>query len=528
MAKIRAFRGWRYKTDGEQKDISNLCAPPYDVIDAVAREGFASLDSRNVVRLELPEGSDDPDSPNNKYRASSEQWHAWQKDGTLVQDELPAIYMLEQRFDAGDGSGSSSDDGDGSGSSSSGSGGERARICFIVEMDLYSFEDEVVFPHELTLPKALGDRFALISATNVNFSQVMALYSDKSESYMQVVAAVRNTEPVSWANCPDGVQSTLWAITDPKLIDMVIASLDSKQVFIADGHHRYTVALAWRDHCRKMAAGGAETAVGATAADEETCEIRDTREATALQTSSAELQPKTDSIMIALTNMDDPQLQILAYNRAVKAPSPSNSKDLPTGADAGAGVDTDKSINTDTFDPKSLIEGARNLFDIEFAGSACFEQDDQANELVSKCQKEIESKPRPAFALATRNSDEGFDVHLLTLRDEVDLAAEMGTAHSQAWRELDVSVLHELVISPLLGVLTDKPETLSRITYSQNVGKLLKKLKAKEYDVVFAMRPTQLEQLKQVSLGGEIMPQKSTFFYPKLPSGLVFRDMEQN
>ncbi len=529
MAEIRPFRGWRYTEkatrlsetvgarpaggsasaesgegdDGSTSvgirtgdgplplDISSLCAPPYDVLDRAERNALAALSRRNVVELELPDGSDDPDSPDSRYGRSMETWRRWISDGTLEQDAEPAIYMLEQRFTTEEG------------------GPEYARICFIAEMSLYPFEEKVVIPHELTLPKALGDRYSLLSATNVNYSQVLGLYSDKTDRYDRVVQAVRESEPVSIAEDGAGVRSTLWMITDSQSIDLIVQSLEGKQVFIADGHHRYTVALAWRDRCRKGIVG-ADSLSEAADPPEATCPSGPAEASEA--DGGIHRRLPTDSLMIALANMDDPQLRILAYNRAVKMPE-------------GSG-----------FDPSAMFESMDGRFTIEVFGRATADDEKSIIYMCEACQSRILEIEDPAFGVAIRAEDPSdnqsipqmtIDFAVVSLKPDLDLNEAIPSHHTLAWKELDVSVLQELVISPIFNIDSDRPETLSRISYSQHAGKLVDGLISGKSDAVFIMRPTRLDQLESVSLGGETMPQKSTFFYPKLPSGLVFRDMNE-
>jgi len=94
---------------------------------------------------------------------------------------------------------------------------------------------------------------------------------------------------------------------------------------------------------------------------------------------------------------------------------------------------------------------------------------------------------------------------------------------SRAWKSLDVVVLQELILWPLLGIHPDRPETLERLSFIKNAEEALAAVKA--HDVAFLLRPTRMEQLRAVALSGEVMPQKSTYFYPKLLSGLLMRDL---
>lgn len=473
MAKIRPFRGWRYSQNECKGDLSTLTSLPYDVLSHDERNSLVEEDEHNVVALELPEGSDDPASPDSKHANSKAIWDQWASEGVLEQDSEPAIYMLEQRFTHADASGNPVN---------------YARKSFIVEMDLYDFDEKVVLPHELTLPKALGDRYALLSATNINYSSVLGLFSDNTPEYDEIIEQVHATQPVAFANrtsCNNITESSLWKITDKNIIERIVGMIGPKQIFIADGHHRYTVALAWRDKCREMAAAN-----GTTGSDED------------------EEAPKTDMLMVALTNMDDPQLLVLPYHRAVRLPE---------------GEKLDAVAFLEELGERTAGVLAINVLGKALSGSDTYESD--KSELLDAMDGFLGRAQTPAFGIVARDASGAIRFATAEAEPSANLEDAIVAEHSPAWKELDVSVLHELVIAPFFGISPKEPESLSRISYTSDAGKLLGWLEAGRADVAFVMRPTKLSQLRDVSLAGDTMPQKSTFFYPKLPSGFVFRNM---
>lgn len=435
MAHIRSFKGYRYAS--AQTDISTFCAPPYDVQTEAERNVRAEKNPYNVVELELAPGALDLETPNNRYATAAVNWNHWKETGIVNREKQDALYVLEQRFEE--------------------EGHQHCRTSFICETKLYSFDEHVVLPHERTLPKALGDRYRLIQATKANFSQVFGLYSDKSPRYDAFLKECKSATPASTAIDDDGVESILWIVTDLNLISEFTACLEDKQVFIADGHHRYTISLANRDAIR-----------------EETyhCSAADAPDASGFN-------PEADSeyVMMALVNMDDPQLLVLAYHRAAKA--------------AGG------------FDKNKFLESLTENFDISLG-----------------TPDDLAAAKRPAFLFDIGEGD-----YLAEIRADVVLDSAITADHSTGWKNLDVSVLQELVLNPIFDISPDKPETLNRMAFDKDIVRLKKRLIDGQSDVVFTMRPTRMEQLREVSLAGETMPQKSTYFYPKLPSGFVFRDI---
>jgi uncharacterized protein (DUF1015 family) len=432
MARVRPFAGFRY--DRTDRDVTPLVAPPYDVISERQREALLAGDPHNVVALELPDGSLDPGVPGNRYESGASIWNAWRADGTLSPDAVDTVYVLEQRFTI--------------------HGARVRRRAFIVEVGLEPFSAGVVLPHERTLPKALGDRFELTRATGANLSQVLGLFEDAPGVTDALFDTVTASEPVAQATDADGVSSVLWAATDPAIAASLTTALADKSIFIADGHHRYTTALAYRDLRRADAAALGEEPV----------------------------DPAYDFVMMALVNMEDPELVVMPTHRVADAQGP--------------------------FDAPAFCAGLERYFVLSEAPA-------------EKPWKILEDIDAPAFLVQVRGDRAP---RVAALRDDVDVDTAIPLARSAAWKHLDVAVLQELVLDPLLGIHPDRPETLDRLGFVKGAEAAL--ASTGEHDVVFVLRPTRMEQLRAVALAGETMPQKSTYFYPKLLSGLVFRSAE--
>jgi uncharacterized protein (DUF1015 family) len=432
MARVRPFAAYRYA--GTERDISTLTAPPYDVISPEQRAGLLAGDPHNVVALELPDGPLDPTVPGNRYETGAATWNAWRQQGVLAQDAAPAIYMLEQLTPHGD--------------------DIVRRRAFIVEVALEPFSAGVVLPHERTLPKALGDRFELIRTTHANLSQVLGLFDDPDGATDALFDAIAVGDPIATATDADDVESRLWAATDPALVASVSEALADKRIFIADGHHRYTTALAFRDERRAAAAAAGD----------------------------APIDPAYDFVMMALVNMDDPELVVMPTHRVADA-------------------DGD-------FDAPAFWAAVAVHFDV-------------AELAAGHPSGALEGLERPGFLVKTRADERP---KLVTLRADVDLDTAILLERSDAWKHLDVAVLQELILDPILGIHPDRPETLDRLGFVKDAHGAFKQ--TQNHDVVFVLRPTRMDQLRAVALAGETMPQKSTYFYPKLLSGLVFRSAE--
>ncbi len=432
MARILPFRAWTYARTSP--DLSNLTAPPYDVISAEQREQLLSASPHNVVALELPEGPPDPDVPGNRYEIGARRWDDWRESGVLVRGESPAIYVLEQSYEL--------------------NGTPIRRRAFIAETQLHAFDEGVILPHERTLPKALGDRFNLISATDANLSQVFGLYQDPDDRTASLFTEAMSGDPSMTSVDADGVTSAVWVVTDPSLIERVTSALADSPIFIADGHHRYTVALAYRDARRER-----DASAGLNPID-----------------------PDYDFVMMALVNMDDPDLVVLPTHRIADHYEAFHAEEFYAQLGAHFTVS-----DLPAGHPSSALDGL----------------------------------DRPAFLVKTRADDRP---RLAVLRESVDLDTEIRADHSQAWKELDVAVLLELVLDPILRIHPDRPDTLDRLHFAKDAHDALRM--TERHDVAFVLRPTRMDQMRAVSLAGDVMPQKSTYFYPKLLSGLVMRGMD--
>jgi len=428
---VRPFRAVRYARP-TGADISLLTAPPYDVVTPEQRARLLAADEHNVVALELPEGAIDTTSPGNRYETGATRWRAWLADGVLEQDGEPAIYVLEQRYRQGD--------------------TEISRRGFVAAVDLEPFSAGVVLPHERTLPKAIDDRLNLTRSTAANLSQVFGMYADPGHVTDDLIAKAMVGPSLATGTDEAGVVSTVWALTDPADHETLAAYLANERVFIADGHHRYTTALAYRDE-RGAATDGAEHGA------------------------------PYDSVMMALVNMDDPGLAVWPTHRL---------------ADAPAG----------TFDAEGFWERLAQRFEL--------------SELPPGHPSAALDSPdgRATFLVRTRDGR----TRVARLRADVDHAHAFPAGSSDAWRSLDVAVLQELILSPLLDVHPDRPATLDRLRFSKDAHEALKA--SAEHDAVFILNPTRMDQVAAVATAGETMPQKSTYFYPKLLSGLLFKRLD--
>ena len=227
MAEVRPFKALRFNTE-KAGDISELVCPPYDIISDEQRKGYIEKNSSNIIRLELPKGSD-------PYKEAGNTLDKWLADGILKQDDKDSLYIYEEEFDVN---------------------GIHAKFkgC-ILRVKLEEFSKGIVLPHEETLSKAKEDRFNLMKATNCNFSQIYSLYMDPEHNITNRLDKLSDCTPVNELTDNEGVTHRLWIVSDPEEIKAVCDEFADKKLYIADGHHRYETALNYRNYCHETGKG---------------------------------------------------------------------------------------------------------------------------------------------------------------------------------------------------------------------------------------------------------------------------------
>ena len=226
MLEVHAFGGLRF--DGSRVDFNEVVTPPFDVISPTERSVLAALSPYNMVHLILPETAEGGD----KYAAAAGHLAAWRAEGVLRQDSEPGYYYLEQRF---------RDD----------HGRERLRRAFYGLVKIPEDGEETVLGHERTFPHKIQDRLALTRATHTQFGGIFVLYDDPEHVVMEALSSGRNETADVAAQTIDGAEQSLWRVPAN---DVVADFFRDKHLYIADGHHRFATARAYRDEQRAKGA----------------------------------------------------------------------------------------------------------------------------------------------------------------------------------------------------------------------------------------------------------------------------------
>lgn len=434
MADVRGFRGFRYDL-GTVGSLSDVVAPPYDVIGPELQQKLYALSPHNAIRLELTKDEPGDDDGENKYTRAARTLKAWVVENALRQDTARALYVYEQEFEA--------------------EGKAYTRHGFFARVRLEPFGTGRIFPHEQTMSGPKADRLKLYQATGFNLSPVFGLYPDSENEVYRVLEPFTLKSPPLVATDHLGVTSKLWVVTDTQAISAVIGLMGPKPVFIADGHHRYETGLKYLDEQR--AAGNVP--------DDEAA---------------------PNFCLMMLVGMSDPGLIILPTHRLVSG--------LP-----------------------ALTAGQ-----VEAALGADFEVVGRFGGDAQACWDHIEMDGgQDVLGFGTVADGQWFAAKL---KNPAEMAA-LAPDQSAAWQGLGVSILHKLVLEKTLPAAVGGAPSL---TFVHLLKEVTDAAAAGACQLAVLVPPATMDHVEEIAGNREKMPQKSTYFYPKLLTGLVFHSLKKD
>ncbi len=232
LAYIQPFRALRYDTD-RAGSLSALSAPPYDIIDAARRAELARRSPYNVIRVILGEDTEGTRSEDT-YREAAACLSAWQREGVLIREQEPCIYLCEQEFDL--------------------NGSRYVRRGFISAVLLEEFGKGSIFPHERTMSAPRADRLCLMRACRAALSPILAFYSDREGTVDRFLAGLSRVRPLYEFADDGGIHYRVSGLADPGQIEELRALMHGRRTVIADGHHRYESALIYKEEARPFLA----------------------------------------------------------------------------------------------------------------------------------------------------------------------------------------------------------------------------------------------------------------------------------
>lgn len=336
--------------------------------------------------------------------------------------------------------------------------GERiTRYGLIARVGVEPFDKRIILPHEKTFSKVRSERLKLMKATHCNFCPIFSLYPDDGGILKSLEKAVDTSAPIVEFVDDPGHRHRLWRIVDPTIHAHVTEAMRDKRLFIADGHHRYETALNFRAH------------------------LRETRP-------EFNHRHPANYVLMYLCSMSDPGLVVLPAHRLLKSVSPETVQ--------------------------NALQTAQNYFEVSEFPFSAGDRKAVENQFLTALE---EGAHRHRIGMVARGTSL---FYLLTLnpgvmdqlfQDELD----------PSLRKLDVSVLTRLLFMKILGFDNQRLDNDQLIGYASSAAKALEAIDTGAYDVAFLLNPTRIDQVQAVAQKGLIMPRKSTYFYPKVKSGLV-------
>lgn len=432
MADVRPFRGIRYN-ESLGVDVSTLICPPYDIITPQQQQELYLKSEYNFVRLESGRELPQDTTRDNKYIRSSFTLDEWLKQGILKVDKIPAFYLHDHHFIH--------------------QGKKYKRRSIIVRVRLEGWDKMVIRPHEGTLTEPKVDRLSLLWALQANTSPILAMYEDYEQQISSLLVDQEQTKPLISIKVADGEGHRVWAITDISIINQISNNLAKQPLYIADGHHRYESALAYRLERQ-------------------------------VYSRSVSREEAFDFVMMTLVAFSDPGLVVLAPHRLVRGIL------KPT-------LDELKNKLAVFFQVEKLPLSIPDIWkqvDILFA-------EEKGVKII-------------VFGLDTEN------LFILNLHDLATLSQMMPYFHSDLYQSLDVSVVDHIILENFLALNSDKEKT--SLAYSYDMIDAVKRILDQEYQLALLLSPVEPGTIKAIADAGDKMPRKSTYFYPKSPSGLVF------
>ena len=418
MAEFIPFRGTRFNVPNEIL-YSYLC-PPYDVISKEKRAELLAGNPYNIVSVELPEGGDD------RYMASGSMLQKLLSEYLLVTDDEEQFYIYEMEFL---------------------SNGRCSKLAGVIgRMKLEPFENGVILPHENTLSAAKDDRFNLMKETFANISPIYSLFDDTDHTVDGIIERITERPCISYAEY-EGVTHRIYSVSGQDSA-AVKAAFKDKQIYIADGHHRYETALRFKEYCSET---------------------------------GKDLQAASYTLMACIP-LQHPGLVVLPTHRAINLRS--------------------------DFDTESFLKDCSTLFE-------------QKQLSYEEAVKEMDGNFKKGITSFIYYDGRYI---LLTLKDDVNLQEYIPGADG-AYIKLDVSVLHNLILTPLLSISENDLLRGSALIYTRDFNEAVGRVDNGSSCCAFCLNPTPVDSIAAVASAGGRMPQKSTYFWPKLLTGLVINIM---
>jgi uncharacterized protein (DUF1015 family) len=442
MAEIFPFPAYRYNT--QRVRPVDVLTQPYDKISPAMQQRYTRLSPYNLIAVEKGQSRPSDSSSDNVYTRAEEALRQWIAEGILVRDGRAGIYVYSQEYTV------------------PGKTERRTRSGFIALGRVEDYSAGVVFRHERTLTGPKADRLELLRHTRTHTGQLFMLYADPQRRVDTLLAGVASGPASVEARDEYDVVHRLWPIFDVAVIAAVKQAMAEQKLVIADGHHRYETAIAYRDQCRAAAA-------------------------------RPELDAPYEKVMMTFFNSRSEGLLILPTHRLIAG--------LPA------------------FDAEAFCGRMSATFDQRIFS---FTSREARAPALERFQRELAER---GAAVPTIGMYTGHAFVLFSLRPETDLAALLPDVPA-ALRRLDLVLLHRLLLDQGLGITPAAVTASQHLSYERDMTAGLETVDEGTAQACFLLNPIGVETTMEIALSGQVLPQKSTDFFPKLLSGITIYRMD--
>ena len=466
MARIYPFKALRYDTG--KVTMEDVVTQPYDKITPAMQEGYYARSKYNLIRVILGRREADDTDAFAADAAEVSQHNVYTRAAESLRSWRKKGILREETEPALYGYSQTY--------TVPGTAETRERRGFIGLGHLYDYDEHVVYRHEQTFPKHKSDRLALFKATRAYCEQIYMLYSDPAFTAETLIFDGDKPADLQITDEYDVVHR-VWRIADPHLINLLVTAMENKKLIIADGHHRYETSVTYMKE--RAAQLGLDKPREETEEDEESPSNRSDEPHALLPRPAF---PEA-AMMMTFVNMNAPGITILPTHRVV------------------FGIGT-------TY--KEFCGRAEAFFEIE--------------DLASADVAVLERTQGVAFLVVHREGTALFKAR------EGEIGTELKRLHpeiTERQAQLDVVQLHRIVLEHLLELSHESIANTENIRYLRDASEAAEQVRTGQADLAFLIKPVTLDQLRDISLSGDVMPQKSTDFYPKLLSGLAIYALDE-
>ncbi|MBI1368462.1 MAG: DUF1015 family protein [Planctomycetes bacterium] len=430
MPKLLPIRAYRYAVPNA--DVSSVIAPPYDVLDEGPKQALLAKDPHNIVAVDLPVTPPKTVGPDSAYAAAGHMYRKWISEGVFTREAKPAVYAYEQAYTTG------------------GKTYARRGLFCAVGVEEFNRPGGGIFRHEMTIQGGTDDRLKLMNATDAQLSPVFSVFDDAGERVTKLLSsAFARPADFHGRTDDDKVEHRVWIITDEPAISALAKALEKTDIFIADGHHRYTTALNYfKAHPN---------------------------------------EPLAKGCLMVLVPEQDPGLIVLPTHRVLKGL-----------------VD---------FEMGKLIEV------IKADGRLSIVKSDHGADGTPQMLDDLPGYGAHALGLYDPSTGRTW---VVSANSADPLASDLPDKPA-VWRMLDVAVFHELLVDRIIRPAFGGAGI--SYAYPHQLTELIRQTHDQPGRLGVVMQPTPLRSVCDVARANAVMPPKSTFFFPKLATGLIINPL---